>query len=310
MSRSLVLQVLICTVLLGGCATGPQPQQATTLPSPTAPGPGGEATLKPGGASTCDPHDFLEQVKNDVPYSEVSLLHNDLMGVRYLNLWVVDPALDVNATGEQASATKGQAAALAAKLTFLAANDHPCVRASFDQVNTTIVDSRYHAWFIGDIGTADIPGGSELSADALAKLTQVFLPSPLLQTPVEHPGQAVPPQGACTWEEARHSLLAYFAPAGPNIDFYFVIDQDGANVWAQWEGPDPQTSSAEFLSGLLVLQKELQCLDPPVDVLWMIYTDTDGVVRLVRTVDGEILRSAPADDLANHLQIIYPAPSP
>lgn len=252
----------------------------------------------------------MEQAKADIPYAEVSLLHNDLMGVHYLNLWVVDPDLDTNASGEAATANGARASELAARLTFLVVNDHPCMRALFNQVTTTIVDSRYHAWFIGGVGTSDVPPGSELTGDALSQLTQAFQASPMLQTPVEHPSPAVPPQGACTWEEARRKLLGYFAPAGPNIDFYFVIDQDGANVWAQWEGPDPQQSPEGFLSGLLVLQTELKCLNPPVDVLWMIYTNADGVVSLVRTIDGETLRSSSPSDLFSHLQIIYPPPNP
>jgi hypothetical protein len=297
MSRLSIFGFIFCAFLLMGCVSQPQEQPGATQSSSANSGP---------AASTCNPHDFIEQVKHDIPYSQVSLLHNNQYG---LTLWAVDPTLESDATGDGAAANAARAAELAAKLTFRAVNDNSCMRTSFSAVTAIVVDSRYHAWFIGSVETSQVPEGTDLTDDVLAKFTQAFASSPFLQTPVEHPEPAVPPQGACTWDEVHRKLLSYFAPVGPNIDFYFVIDQDGANVWAQWEGPDTQQSPGVFLSGLLALQTELRCLNPPVDTLWMIYTDTDGVVRLIQSVDGETLRNTPAGDLPNHLQSIYPPPS-
>jgi hypothetical protein len=284
MSRVSNLNILVCGLFLAGCASQPQVQPSAAAPS-TA-----------NGASTCDPHVFMEQVKQDIPYAENSLLHNDQYG---LTLWAVDPTLD-------SSATAAQAAEAAARLTFLVVNDNSCMRTSFPVVTATIVDSHYHAWFIGSVETASVPVGRDLTDEELAKLTQAFPSSPLLNPPVAYTEPAAPSEGACTWEEARHKLLSYYSPAGPNIDFTFVIDQDGANVWAQWEGPDPQLSREGFLSGMQALQTELRCLYPPVDILWMIYTDTDGMVSLIQSIDGDSLRNSSVIDLPNHLESIYP----
>jgi hypothetical protein len=298
---------VILALSLVACGANPaEPPTPTVVPVATGSSAG---TPQTGGSSVCDPNAFLPQVKEDLPFAQVSLLHNFLLSVHYINLWVVSPDLVPNPIAGQIDTNKIDAALLAAKLSHLVANDHPCVRASFERITMTIVDSRYHAWFIGDIGMTDIPAGDTLDADQLKKLSEVFVSTPALQIPVEHPGPDVPPANACDWQHVREGLRTSFSPAGPNVDFYFVIDQDGANVWAQWEGPDPQQSPEGFLSGLLSLQAELQCLNPPVDILWMIYTDGSGRVSLVMAADGEAVRNPDPAYLVDHLQLIYPSPS-
>ncbi len=298
---------VVLAVLLVACgASQAESPTPTVVPFATASSGG---TPQTGGSSVCDPNVFLPQIKEDLPFAQVSLLHNFLLAVHYINLWVVSPDLETAAVAGQIETNKSDAALLAAKLSHLIANDHPCVRASFERITTTIVDSRYHAWFIGDVAMTDIPAGDALDLDQLKKLSELFVSPSSLETPVEHPGPEVPPANACDWQHAREGLRTQFSPAGPNVDFYFVIDQDGANVWAQWEGPDPQQTPEGFLSGLLSLQAELQCLNPPVDILWMIYTDGSGRVSLVMAADGEALRNPDPAYLVDHLQLIYPSPS-
>jgi hypothetical protein len=298
---------VVLALVLVACGTSP-PESPTPTVVPIATVSSAE-TPQTGGSSTCDPNVFLPQIKEDLPFAQVSLLHNFLLSVHYINLWVVLPDLEPEPVAGQTETNRSEAALLAAKLSHLIANGHPCVRASFERITTTIVDRRYHAWFVGDVGMTDIPAADALNSDQLAELSSLFVSPPSLETPVEHPGPAVPPTNACEWQHAREALRTQFSPAGPNVDFYFVIDQDGANVWAQWEGPDPQQTPEGFLSGLLSLQAELQCLNPPVDILWMIYTDGSGRVSLVMAADGEALRNPDPAYLVDHLQLIYPAPS-
>jgi hypothetical protein len=307
MRRSSPFVLLIGAFFVIGCAAQAAQSPATPAGGASTLSPAGSPPVQTGTSTACNPHDFLDKVRAAVPYSEVSLVHNNQIGV---NLWVVDPDLDSNATGDAAAATNAQAAQLAARLSFLVVNDDPCMRVSFRVITTEIVDSRYHAWFIGGIEIADIPEGSDLTGDALASLTKGFQTSPLLQTPVESPSSAAPSQGACTWNQVHQRLLSYFVPEGPNIDFYLVIDQDGANVWAQWMGPDPTVSPQKFIFGLNALQTELACLNPPVDILWMTYTDSDGVVSLMGTLDGATLRNTSPSDLPGQIQIIYPPSNP
>jgi hypothetical protein len=303
--RNLAPVILALSLVACGASQAETPTP-TVVPFVTA---SSVETPQTGGSSVCDPNVFLPQIKEELPFAQVSLLHNFLLSVHYINLWVVSPDLEPAPVAGQTETNKADAARLAAKLSHLIANDHPCVRASFERITTTIVDSRYHAWFIGDIGMTDIPAGDELDSDQLKELSGHFVSPPSLEMPVEHPGPEVPPANACDWQHAREGLHTQFSPAGPNVDFYFVIDQDGANVWAQWEGPDPQQTPEGFLSGLLSLQAELQCLNPPVDILWMIYTDGSGRVSLVMAADGEALRNPDPAYLVNHLQLIYPSPS-
>lgn len=298
---------VILAMVLVACGTS-QPESPTPTVVPIATVASVE-TPQTGGSSTCDPNVFLPQIKEDLPFAQVSLLHNFLLSVHYINLWVVSPDLEPEPVAGQTETNRSDAAMLAARLSHLIANDHPCARASFERITTTVVDRQYHAWFVGDVGMTDIPAGDTLNSDQLEVLSGHFVSPPSLETPVEHPGPDTPPANACDWEQAREGLRAQFSPAGPNVDFYFVIDQDGANVWAQWEGPDPQQTPEGFLSGLLSLQAELQCLNPPVDILWMIYTDGSGRVSLVMAADGEALRNPDPAYLVDHLQLIYPAPS-
>jgi len=307
MSKPPISLMVLLAVLLTACGARSEQSQTTTgVPDSTAAAP---ARVEVGGASRCDPNNLLSQLKDDIPYSQVSLLHNQLLAVPYLNLWVVYPDLNSAPAVDEVEANQTQATELAARLGHLLANDHPCVRVSFEQITMTIVDSRYHAWFVGGIGMEDIPSGADLTEDEMTTLKGHLVSSTALQSPVEHPGPDVPPADSCDWDKALEGLRTQFAPAGPNVDFYLVIDQDGANVWAQWEDSNPQQTSESFLPGVLALQTELQCLNPPVDVLWMVYTDGAGRVSLVMAADGEALRNPDPGYLVNHLQVIYPAPS-
>lgn len=306
MPKTFRTPILILAAILVACSsTQPEPSTPTVVPISTS---SAQATPGAGGASVCDPNTLLTQIKDDLPYSQVSLLHNFLLAVHYVNLWVVSPELEPSPGAGKSEANKADAARLAAELSHLIANNHPCVRASFERITITIVDSEYRAWFIGDLAITDVPSDKVLDSDQLAALSRLFVSSSL-GAPVEHLGSDVPPTNACNWRQARERMRTQFSPAGPNVDFYFVIDQEGANVWAQWEGPDPQQTLEGLYSGLFTLQNELRCLDPQVDVLWMIYTDGAGRVSLVMAADGEALRNPDPAYLVDHLRVIYPSPS-
>src|SRR4030067_1034814 len=148
------------------CRGGSTPRLCGRSRPPAAP-----ATVEVGGASRCEPNNLLSQLKDDIPYSQVSLLHNQLLAVRYLNLWVVYPDLNSAPAADEVEANHAQATELAARLSHLLLNDHPCVRVSFEQITMTIVDSRYNAWFVGCIGMEDIPSGSDLAEEENATLT-------------------------------------------------------------------------------------------------------------------------------------------
>src|SRR3989304_981852 len=139
MSKSPKSVMVLLAVLLTACGARSeqvQLQTPTVVPVSTSAAP---ATVEVGGASRCDPNTFLPQLKGDIPYSQVSLLHNQLLDVHYLNLWVVYPDLNPALAAGEMEANQARAAQLAARLSHLLANDHPCVRVSFERITTTIV---------------------------------------------------------------------------------------------------------------------------------------------------------------------------
>src|SRR4030065_1715296 len=137
MAKSPISLMVLLAVLLTACgARSEQSQTPTVGPVST---PAAPATVEVGGASRCEPNNLLSQLKDDIPYSQVSLLHNQLLAVRYLNLWVVYPDLNSAPAADEVEANHAQTTELAARLSHLLANDHPCVRASFGQITIRIV---------------------------------------------------------------------------------------------------------------------------------------------------------------------------
>jgi hypothetical protein len=82
-----------------------------------------------------------------------------------------------------------------------------------------------------------------------------------------------------------------------------TIDDNGVNVWAQWDGPEDPDA---FFADLLSLRAELACLYPPVDTFWGIYLDGTGRAQVVVAAPGDAVREADDEGLLAELEIVYP----
>ena len=81
------------------------------------------------------------------------------------------------------------------------------------------------------------------------------------------------------------------------MSFYFVIDEAGTNVWAQWDGP----SDFLALASILNITMELDCLHPSPTQLLTITVDQDGEVGMIALLPESGIKTM---DL-NQLQVLY-----
>jgi hypothetical protein len=259
---------------------------------------------QPGEPQTCDADAVVTALRSSLPYDEATLSRNVLYETRYLNLWFVDPALDPSAGGAAIAANASQAwqDAIDAVHGLRAAN--ACVPQLWDGINVVVVDRDYNDWLSGSIAPQDLPEKASLSQGDRRKLSEKFQTGYARQravVPVEAPAP-----GSCTWAEV-HAVLKDRFDAAEEATVYLVVEEQGSEVWAQWAGPDPKTGTDPLLDALVLVAEDLGCLHPPVDTLWVVYTDADQVASLILSVPGEALRSGDSAKLVESVEVVYPA---
>jgi hypothetical protein len=258
-----------------------------------------EATVAPG----CEPNDIVDALEPLVPYEEFSLSQNSLEGVRNLNIWFVDPELDPGASGGAIGENVSVARLDATRLAHLLNQGSGCVSTAFEGITALVVDRDYNSWFTGHIVPASLPQGEDPSNSDFETAAGTFTVgySRISETTSSTRPSAEP--GACLWPEARERLLGHFDEGRRNLAFYISIDDEGVNVWGQWDGP-PEFDVLQ--ADLLALRAGLGCLYPAVDSFWTVYVDGTGTTQLVLAVAGDVIREASDEDFINQLEIIYP----
>ncbi len=297
---------LVLPLFLAACAARPTASEptptVTVVPFHT---PSLSATPAPEGVPVpgCGPNDVVDALAPFVPYEEFSLSQNAIEGVRNLNIWFVDPALDPLASGGAVSENANAARLDAARLAHLLNQGSECVSAVFEGITAQAVDRDYNAWFTGHIVPSSLPQGEDPSDGDFETAAGTFTVGYNRSTETASSSRPSAEPEACLWPEARERLIGHFGDGRPNLGFYISIDDHGVNVWGQWDGPP---DFAILQADLLALRAELGCLYPAVDSFWTIYVDGTGVTQLVLAVAGDVIRESSDEDFINQLEIIYP----
>lgn len=205
---------------------------------------------------------MLQTLKGHVPYEEYALMFNRLQGTASLVIWFVDPDLNPQTPEEAIAQGIALAEEHAAALSYSLARVGPCLQRMADVINPIVVDPEYNGWYSGTLKLSDIPVGGGLSAASLEQLRAAF--------EIGYQRTAPPagyPHGACGWPELREALWTHFSPQRQNVAFYFVADENGPIVWAQWDGPtDPLLMTASLGNILL----EVNCFSSAADLIFLV----------------------------------------
>jgi hypothetical protein len=87
------------------------------------------------------------------------------------------------------------------------------------------------------------------------------------------------PPDSCTWREANLGAHGQFAPERRNVGFFFVQDDTGVNVWAQWDTSMTDIVTA-LVASLLNVSMEMKCLFPRPDRIYYLMVDTTGDMQI------------------------------
>ncbi len=272
-----------------------------TPPAPTASpeAPAGPAWLGTG----CDANEIVLGLRPTIEYPESSLSHNYLMSVYSLNVWVVDPGLDPMAEGAGLAQGVALAERHAALLSHQLDRGDACLNRVFDQIVVTVVDRDYNTWFSGSIPPRALPDGDRLSDTQIDEAVQAFNPGFVRSGPTASLGREAASSESCTWAQARAGMEARLGANHPNAAFYYAVDDTGANVWGQWDGP---ADVDVFLPALTSIGLELACLYPAPDTLWVVYTNAYGGAQLIVADPGQAIRQGDAETMLEQLEIVYP----
>ncbi len=276
---------------------------ATPLPAAGAP------TATPGPAwlgSGCDANEIVAALRPTIPYAQSSLSHNYLMSVYYLNAWVVDPGLDPLAGEAQLDLGVALARRHSALLSVQLNRADVCLGSVFDQIVVTVVDRDYNSWFSGSIDPQDLPESDAPSDAEIDTAIEAFSPGFVRSAVTASVGRSAASAEACTWEQASAGMQERLGADHPNSAFYYAIDDSGANVWAQWNGP---ADIDVFLPEMMEIGIELACLHPAADTFWVVYTDAYGGAQLIVAEPGEAIRLGDRQAMLDQLQVVYPQSS-
>ncbi len=299
--RCLTLCLIWMSVVLVGCNAQPEVSPSATatqtvLPTNTnTPIPTATATLMPTETFTpvptstdtpvptftpsptpdCDPDDVLRNIKANFPYEEFEISYLTMDDLSTLTLWYVDSEINPIAGSDDVDQNAELAMRGAALASQRLAQIDSCIPFLFEAINPIVVDSNYNGWFSAQVEPNLLPEGENPSEDELDAVEAVFTIGYVRTIAPEQPRPA--PSGACTWQDTRARIQNHFFIERQNVTFYFVIDETGRNVWAQWDGP------ADFLAfaSMMNVAMELGCLHPSPTQLLMIVVDEQGEVGMM-----------------------------
>jgi hypothetical protein len=309
----LVLIVCLCLTSCSSLSPSPTPTQTqpptrTPTPSPTAtktPVPTSTLTptLEPSPTSSCDPDEVLANLKALVPYEEFAVHHNIIRDLHTLAIWFVDPHLDPLASEEAIGENFDLAFVDAIQLSHQLNLEDTCIEVLFDVINPIVVDGAYNGWFSGMIEPSSLPRQASLNESDIDQVADEYIVGYRREGPTSSIDRPPAPTGSCTWQETKEMIWQHFAPSRQNVAFYFVIDDVGVNVWAQWDGPaDIVIMSASLLNVVM----ELHCLYPYPVRLIVLVVDDMGEATLIGLLEGEVVRGGDFAEAINQFQVVYP----
>ena len=86
-----------------------------------------------------------------------------------------------------------------------------------------------------------------------------------------------PPINSCTWQETEEKIHRHFANEREYVAFYYIHDNYGTNVWAQWDG-DGEMLDLNLMSSFMNISLELDCLYPLPDYFTYYIVDSNGEI--------------------------------
>jgi hypothetical protein len=289
---------------LTACATTPTPTPtATEAPTDVPPQPTSEATV-----TMCDPAQFIDVLREVMPYEESVVSYNHYSGSADLTVWFVDPELDPQVSDSEVQDQSDLAFRHSVEAAHLMAFTESCVAPLFDSVTVIAVDPLYHAWYVGAVPAYEIPIDEISNEEDWVALEEKFT-SGYQQTERITDGEAQElPDGACTWSEARQAMEEAFTHS-QNVALYYYIEPGDASVYVQWDIP-PAAESAEqilnyFFLPLPYVDNAVSCLYPEFDTLWLLYVHPDGEAQWVFAVDGDAVRDDDHGVFLDNLEVIY-----
>lgn len=281
--KSLILFLLTICLITTGCVSAsidPTPTPSET-PRPTA-----TLTLQPTEPPTTTPEpksgcqydaDFFARLKAALPVSEVVISHNIINDIHTLGIWYVEPVIQLDiSTQDEISENLTMAINNALVTAAQLKRADPCV-SSFDEINPIVVDSLYNGWFSGTIQPEDIPDTpyDGVMEDMFA-VTEIGYFRENFPAPI---GKA--PPKSCDWPTTLGKIRQHFSPKLVNTEFYFVRDELGNNVWANFYVLSQENAYAQAITSIMNITLELDCLHPtPDNVIVTTLTSDHKVVLL------------------------------
>lgn len=232
----------------------------------------------------CNPNEVLSQLKEVISIEEFVITFNILdmpSGYSSLVIWFVDSEINPKAQGLEIELNGEIAMQHAAMISTQLNNSNKCVASLFDVINPIVVDSKYNGWFSGEIMPNRLPNTNQVSNEQLATIIDAYKIVFLRDKPTTV--FTSEKTGTCSWPEVHNKLHLHFSSTRENVGFYFVLDDVGTNVWAQWDG---STDPLQLTVNLQNIVMELECLYPPPDRVIIIVVNEDGIVELLGIVPG------------------------
>jgi len=282
--KKLPILVLLLLFILSGCVIPFQPTPTMTptftptITSTPTPLPTNTPVPTNTQLADCDADQTIANLKPKVAYQQSVVIHNKFKGGSFLVVWFVDPT--INATPQESEISENDTRAMRDGLLLsqqLNAADG-CVSRLFDAINPIVVDKNYNGWFSGRIKTSDLPATTQTDDDELDEIAKSYEISYLRDKATAESGTA--PATVCTWTDTKQKIQNHFSPERQNVGFYYVLDDAGVNVWAQWDSP------LDFLqlnlpASLLNIAMEIDCLYPTPDRIIFDVVDESGDMQII-----------------------------
>jgi hypothetical protein len=294
---------LFGVIYLTACATTPSPT-ASEVPTEVPAQPTSDATI-----SLCDPAQFIDVLREAVPYDESVVGYNHYDDSADLTVWFVDPVLDPQALESEIQGLTELTFRHSVEVANLLATAEPCITALFDSFTVIAVDRLYHAWYVGAIPAFEIPVDEISSEDGWVELEGKFAAGYQRKEKVLDGDPPEIPEESCTWPEARQDLEQTFTQVQKNVAIYYYIEPEDASVYVQWDIP-PAAQNAQqildyFFLPLPYIDSAISCLYPEFDTLWLFYIRPDGEAQWVFAVDGDAVRDDDHQVFIDNLELIY-----
>lgn len=301
--KTSILALFVIVVSMAACSEVALKLEATQIP---------EAILTPSGsemaALECDPNQIIVRLRESLPYKEAAISHNTLEGTRSLNLWFVEPELGQAMGITEVEDTAELAIERSIQLAHWVSQSEACVKQAFDNLTFVAVDAAYNAWTIGSIPPKDLPDQESLEATDILALKERAIVGYRRNEQVVGEDQAAP-EWACNWGQARAALQSLFVSARLNVSFSYFNDQNGGEIWAQWDAPPWLLTSGDWFKGFLdplnAVDEAITCLYPRFHTLHVTYVLPDGTVELIAIFDGDTVRAQEHDLMLDRIMLIY-----